>query len=63
MTSRSYPSTISAKRAKQALCQLLYGCTPERLAGFTAEGLAASYRVPIGEVAGLLQRAKKGRGL
>jgi hypothetical protein len=63
MTSRSYPSTISAKRARAALVMLLTGCTKERLASFTAEGLAASYRVPIGEVAGLLQRAKKGRGL
>jgi len=61
MTARSYPSTISAKGAKQALTQLLYGCTPERLAGFTAEGLARSYRVPIGEVAGLLERARRAR--
>lgn len=61
MTARSYPSRISAKQAKQALTQLLYGCTPERLAGFTAQGLAASWNVPITEVAEQLERAKKAR--
>ena len=61
MTTRSYPSRISAKQAKQGLTQLLYGCTEERLAGFTAQGLAASWRVPIAEVEDLLKRARAGR--
>jgi hypothetical protein len=59
MTAR--PSRISGKCAKQALVSLLYGCTPERLASFTAQGLAASYRVPIAEAERMLAKARQGR--
>jgi hypothetical protein len=60
MTQR-HPSRISGKCAKMALTSLLYGCTLERLASFTAQGLAASYRVPIAEAERMLSRAREGR--
>lgn len=58
-----YPSRISSKRAQSALCSLLSGCTDERLAGFTAVSLAASYNVPVETVAKMLIGVRKARGL
>jgi hypothetical protein len=59
---RSYPKPLlSQKRAAYALTSLLYGCTPERLAGFTAEELACSYNVPVATVEQMLAGARKAR--
>jgi hypothetical protein len=52
---------ISKRNATVALTMLLTGCTKERLAGFTAEGLAASYNVPAAKAEELLDRARQGR--
>lgn len=49
------------KQATTALVNLLYGCTPERLAGFTAASLSASYNVPVAQAEELLMRARLGR--
>jgi len=61
MTSRAYPSQISAKGARAQLVQLLHGCTKERLASFTAAGLARSWNVPEATAAELLAKARQGR--
>jgi hypothetical protein len=58
---RRRAGTISKKSAASALTQLLCGCTPERLAGFTAASLAGSYNVPIDKAEALLARARQGR--
>lgn len=60
---RSYPSRISKKASNAQLVQLLYGCTDERLAGFTAAGLAGSYNVPVATAESMLCDARRGRGL
>lgn len=58
----SYPrAALSAKKAERVLVALLYGCTVERLRGFTANGLAASYAVPLPRVAELLDEARRRR--
>jgi hypothetical protein len=54
---------LSSKRATGALVNLLTGCTAERLAGFTAASLAASYNVTPEKAAELLNRARQGRML
>jgi hypothetical protein len=58
-----YPSRISSKRAQSALCSLLSGCTDERLAGFTAASLAASYNVSLETAERMLVGVRKARGL
>lgn len=64
MPARTYPKAkLSAKRAKAAVAMLLGGCTDERLTGFTAQSLAASYNVPVDYAAAMLAGARKGRGL
>lgn len=64
MKARRYPKAhLSPNRAKAAVAMLLSGCTAERLAGFTAQSLAASYNVPVEYAAGMLAGARKGRGL
>jgi hypothetical protein len=61
---RSYPTAkLSSKRATAALQQLLCGCTVERLAGFTAAGLAATHNVKLAEAERMLDAARRGRGL
>jgi hypothetical protein len=60
---RHRTSSLSSKRAKAALQQLLTGCREERLAGFTAAGLASSYNVPVAEAEKMLARARQGRML
>jgi hypothetical protein len=62
MASRRYPSRITGKQAEAALVQLLYGCTPERLASMTAESLAGSYRVPLATAEKKLAAARVDRG-
>lgn len=52
----------TAKERRTALIGLLYGCVPEKLPTFTAEGLNASYGVPVKDCADLLARAKASRG-
>jgi hypothetical protein len=52
---------ISKANATAALTRLLYGCTPERLAGFTAQYLAASYAVPLDKAEQMLSAARQGR--
>jgi hypothetical protein len=54
-------SQLSSKRAKAALQQLLCACRDDRLAGFTAAGLAGSYNVPIAEAERMLAQARQGR--
>lgn len=61
MTARTYPSRISKRSAEVALTNLLYGCTGERLAGFTAAALAAAYNVPAAICEAMLVRARDGR--
>jgi hypothetical protein len=59
-----YPkANMSRKKAENALTALLYGCTDERLRGFTAEGLAASYNVPLPRAGEMLAQARRGRRL
>ena len=58
---RRGPNTISKKNAGASLAGLLYGCTDERLAGFTAAGLAATHNVPMREVEAMLARAREVR--
>jgi hypothetical protein len=61
---RSYPNArLSAKRATGALTSLLYGCTAERLAGFTAAGLAKSWNVSVDVAERMLVAARLERGL
>jgi len=58
-----YPNAhLSRKKAEMALTMLLYGCTVERLRGFTASSLAASYNVPITRTMALLDDARRRRG-
>lgn len=64
MTARRYPKAhLSSKRAKAAVAMLLSGCTAERLSGFTAAGLSASYNVPLEAAGQMLAEARRGRGL
>ena len=59
---RSYGTkNVSRKRARAALSMLLAGCTNERLAGFTAAGLAASYNVSPAKAEEMLAAARKAR--
>ena len=59
-----YPDPkLSRKKAEVAVTMLLAGCTDERLAGFTAESLAASYNVAASDVARMLADARRRRGL
>ena len=60
--SRSYPKAhLSRPKAERALVALLYGCTDERLQGFTAAGLAASYNVAIAKAEAMLADARRRR--
>lgn len=62
MASRTYGTRqLSQKRAAAALTQLLYGCAPERLAGFTAQGLAGSYNVTLATAETMLAAARRER--
>jgi hypothetical protein len=63
MRARRGTSHLSRKSAAACLAQLLYFCTEERLRGFTAEGLAASYNVPPAKAEEMLSRARQGRGV
>ena len=54
---------MSRKQAEMALTMLLTGCVDERLAGFTAESLSASYNVPRERAAAMLADARRRRGL
>lgn len=59
----TYPArNLSRKQAESALTHLLYFCTEDRLAGFTAESLAASYNVPVARVEAMLADARGRRG-
>ena len=53
---------LSQRRAVAALTALLCGCKPEKLAEFTAGGLARAYNVPLPRCEELLARARQ-RGL
>ena len=56
---RSYGTkALSKPKATAALTQLLYGCTLDKLASFTAEGLAASYNVPLATAERMLREAR-----
>jgi hypothetical protein len=50
---------ISKKRAAAALAMLLTGCTKERLAGFTAASLVASYNVSLETAQRMLSAARQ----
>lgn len=61
---RSYGSKrLPQKRAIAALSMLLSGCKLEQLNGFTAQGLAGSYNVPLAKAETMLAAAKMARGL
>lgn len=63
MNAPSRPNAqLSQKKAEVALTMLLYGCTVDRLGGFTAGGLATSYNVPIVRAEALLSDARRRRG-
>jgi hypothetical protein len=53
-------SQLSKPKAESALTMLLTGCTKERLASFTAQGLAGSYNVPLATAERLLMSARQG---
>lgn len=60
----SYPTaSLSRKKAETVLTLLLVGCTDERLQGFTAASLSASYNVPVGRTMTLLDEARRRRGV
>ena len=62
MTSRRFGSRpMTRPKAEHALLSLLTNCRVEMLAGFTAEGLAASYAVPVATAARMLEGAIKAR--
>lgn len=59
---KSYPKAqFSRRKAATALTMLLSGCTDERLAGFTAAGLAGSYNVTVAEAERLLSTVRQVR--
>ena len=59
---RSYGSKpMTRPKAERALLSLLTNCRVEMLAGFTAEGLAASYAVSVATAARMLDGAIKAR--
>lgn len=62
MTRRYPKASLSAKQAEGALTHLLFFCTDERLAGFTAAGLARAYNVPLLRVEAMLAEARGRRG-
>lgn len=47
----------SGKQARTSLALLLAGCTPERLAGFTAAALVRWHNVPLPEAERMLADA------
>lgn len=53
--------TLTCKEARSQLACLLAGARPERLAGFTVEGLSAINATPRKEIAEMLERARQGR--
>ncbi len=53
----------SVARATARLTMLLCSASDERLAGMTAEGLAATHRVPLKECEYMLLMARQRRGL
>lgn len=59
---RSCPkASLSQKRATAALAMLLSGCHDDRLKGFTAAGLSASYNVPVATAERMLAAARLAR--
>jgi hypothetical protein len=60
---RRYRSRISKRSADMQLTLLLAGCTDERLRGFTAASLSASYNVSLAVAEAKLAAARSGRGL
>lgn len=52
---------ISAKEATGQLAMMLTNATDERLAGFTAEGLARMYRVRASDIEDMLERERNHR--
>jgi hypothetical protein len=61
VTWRGGSKQLSRKRATAALSQLLCSCTAERLAEFTAAGLAATHNVTVDKADEMLSRARQGR--
>lgn len=56
-----YQPQISATAAKAQLAMLLCNTTDEKLAGFTAEGLARIYRLKLEEIGWMLELAREQR--
>lgn len=52
---------ISRAHARSQLQMMLVNTTDERLAAFTAEGLAAMYRLEASEIAGMLADERERR--
>lgn len=61
MSRRITPRQTDGNAPVLALTGLLYGCTDERLASFTASGLASAYNVPLARVEAMLASARQGR--
>lgn len=53
-------ANVSQKRAEAALIMLLTGCRRDRLANFTADGLAKSYNVSFATAERMLNAARQG---
>ena len=63
MTRRYGSKEITRPEAKAQLIQLLYGCTPEKLASFTVDGLCRTHRVDERTVEYELTIARQKRGI
>lgn len=61
MTRRYPDARLSRPKAEVVLGLLLAGCTDERLAAHTAEGLAKSYNVQLPRVEAMLEQARAAR--
>jgi hypothetical protein len=56
-----HTSVISSAEARSQLAMMLCNATPERFAGFTADGLARMYRVRAAEIGEMLAAEKERR--
>lgn len=52
---------ISAAAAKAQLAMMLCNCRDDRLASFTAQGLACQYRVRLGDIETMLDNERERR--
>lgn len=58
---QGYQPQITCAQARTQLAMLLLNTTEEKLAGFTAEGLARMYRVKAAEIGTMLEAERERR--